>query len=138
MLSAFQRRRRVTPDREYVTRCAGRACCSSRETPTTSLTYNLRIGTNAGAGEIVSAQAAPDTGLRRVPELGNVQFQTAARTSATCRGGIYYWSVQAVDTAFAGSPFGARTLSATEVSRTTATLNGLVHPMGTATGAWFE
>lgn len=115
------------------------------DTPSEGLTYNLRLGTNAGGSQILAPQAALDTGLRRLPGMGNVQLGTTA-LFPNLSWGVHYWSVQAVDTAFAGSVFaperrfvfGARTLPATDVGLTSATLNGTVHPMGLPTTVWFE
>ena len=77
---------------------------SDTQTPVAGLTYNLRVGTNAGGLQLVSPQAAA-TGLRRLPEFGNVQLGTNATLAGLKQGATYYWSVQAVDTAFAGSVF---------------------------------
>ena len=77
---------------------------SDAQTPTAGLTYNLRIGRSSGHGEILAPMAETDTGNRRVARMGNVQ----QNTSWTIRGlpaGDYYWSVQTIDSAFAGSPF---------------------------------
>jgi hypothetical protein len=71
-------------------------------TPSATLSYNLRVGTSAGAGDVLSPQAASG-GFRSLPALGNCQLRTNAQL--TLPSGIYYWSVQAVDGAFAGSPF---------------------------------
>ena len=77
------------------------------ETPQAGLTYNLRVGTTPGGNEIVSGMAivgGSEDGSRLVPAMGNVQHNT----SWTLKGlavGKYYWSVQAIDTAFAGSPW---------------------------------
>jgi len=73
------------------------------QTPASGLSYNLRVGTTPGGSEIVASMAAT-TGLRRLPQLGNVQTGSF-RTLTLPAGQHYYWSVQAVDTAFAGSPF---------------------------------
>ena len=43
------------------------------------------------------------SGLRLLPALGNAQAGTNALMNLPS--GQYYWSVQAVDTSFAGSPF---------------------------------
>jgi len=67
------------------------------------LTYNLRIGTNAGGCQIMSPEADVATGLRRVARMGNVGPATLWR--AQLAPGTYYWSVQAIDPAFAGSAF---------------------------------
>jgi hypothetical protein len=72
------------------------------QTPAAALTYNLRVGTTPGGHEIASAMAAAD-GFRRVPRIGNANHNL--EWSLSLPFGTYYWSVQAVDAAFAGSPF---------------------------------
>ncbi|MFO1475367.1 MAG: FG-GAP-like repeat-containing protein [Verrucomicrobiota bacterium] len=69
------------------------------------LTYNLRIGTRPGGIDVLAPDADPVTGRRRVARFGNVG--PAARWPACLPDGTYYWSVQTIDTAFAGSPFAA-------------------------------
>lgn len=44
------------------------------ETPSQSLTYNLRVGTTPGGVDVVSPMADPVTGRRYVPRMGNVQM----------------------------------------------------------------
>lgn len=68
----------------------------------TNLTYNLRIGTTPGGQDVLTPSAAAN-GFRRIPALGNVNYRRTA--SYTLSPGIYYWSVQAVDTSFAGGAF---------------------------------
>jgi FG-GAP-like repeat len=77
---------------------------SDAQTPTAGLTYNLRIGTSPGGSEIMSPQSS-SAGYRRLPEMGNGQSGLTARVANLKPGTNYYWSVQAVDTAFAGSAF---------------------------------
>ena len=67
---------------------------------------SLRVGTAPGSNDVMSAQAGAD-GKRRVAEMGNVQLGTNAWLTGLQPGQIYYWSVQAVDAAYAGSPFAA-------------------------------
>jgi hypothetical protein len=74
------------------------------QTPAAGLTYNLRVGTAPGGIEICSPMAHCGTGCRRVVQLGNAQHRTSW-TMKLPGPGQYYWSVQAVDGAFAGSPF---------------------------------
>ena len=76
---------------------------SDAETPAAGLSYNLRVGTTPGGSDIVSPQASA-AGGRRLPALGNAQ-QRLSFPLAFSGTGPFYWSVQAVDTAFAGSPF---------------------------------
>jgi hypothetical protein len=75
------------------------------ETPPPGLTYNLRVGTTPGGHQISSAMADGASGYRRVAASGNAQQRTS--WTLTLPGGSYYWSVQAVDGAWAGSPFAA-------------------------------
>jgi hypothetical protein len=76
---------------------------SDDHTPAAGLTYNLRVGTTPGGTDIVSPLAKAD-GTRLIPAMGDQQLGVTALLSNLPRG-RYYWSVQAIDTAFAGSPF---------------------------------
>jgi hypothetical protein len=71
-------------------------------TPAAGLNYNLRIGSAPGASDVLAPMALTD-GLRLLPALGNAQTGTDAVMNLPF--GRYYWSVQAVDSSFAGSPF---------------------------------
>jgi hypothetical protein len=75
-------------------------------TPSEGLNYNLRIGTTPGASDVLTPMALTD-GLRLLPALGNAQTASNAFVFNVAPGRDYYWSVQAVDTSFAGSPFAA-------------------------------
>ena len=77
---------------------------SDDETQQTALTYNLRIGTVPGGVDIVSPMALLGTGYRWVVAMGNT-FQDTSWTVSNLPPGTYYWSVQAIDNAFAGSEF---------------------------------
>jgi hypothetical protein len=72
------------------------------ETPSPGLTYNLRVGTTPGGSEVMSAMASPN-GYRRVARMGNTHHNLSWKLSIP--EGTYYWSVQAIDAAFAGSEF---------------------------------
>ncbi len=87
------------------------------ETRSNGLTYNLRLGKTPGGNEIFSPMANPANGHRLVPGLGNTNH-TTSWTIRNLPFGKYYWSVQAIDNAFAGSPFAAEqsfTISPTNV-----------------------
>jgi len=74
------------------------------QTPSASLTYNVRIGTTPGASDVLSANADLTTGKLRAQVNGNAGYNT----SFSLRGlpnGTYYWQVQAVDNGFLGSIF---------------------------------
>jgi hypothetical protein len=75
------------------------------QTPASGLTYNVRIGTAPGASDIMGPMAS-SSGLRRLPQMGNAQLGLTLSFKYTLET-AYYWSVQAVDTAFAGSAFSA-------------------------------
>lgn len=72
-------------------------------TPANGLTYNIRIGGETGGFDIVAPMADLDTGFRRVQELG--KYPVTSALIFDLPEGVYYWSVQAIDHCFAGSPF---------------------------------
>jgi len=72
-------------------------------TPASGLTYNVRLGTTPGGSDIVCAPALA-SGLQLLPQPGPVR-KGSASFHQLAPGRTYYWSVQAVDSAFAGSPF---------------------------------
>ena len=89
------------------------APATDAQTPAAGLSYNVRVGTSPGAGDVLSAQARDD-GRRLLSVLGNAQMRTNLLVENLAPG-TYYWSVQAVDTALAGGPFAPeRTFTAGE------------------------
>ncbi len=81
------------------------------ETHSNGLSYNLRVGTTPGGSDVFSTMADTTNGVRTVAETGPIQG-TSYTLAGLTPGVTYYWSVQAVDTSFAGGAF------ATEESRT--------------------
>jgi hypothetical protein len=77
------------------------------QTPAAGLSYNLRIGTTPGSNQVSAAMAIDSSGWRRVPQLGNAQQRTSRKIKLPPGVPTFYWSVQAVDGAFAGGPFAA-------------------------------
>ena len=73
------------------------------ETPAEGLTYNIRVGTSLGAENIISAMAS-SSGKRRVVGFGNA-YQARSRTFNGLEDGMYFWSVQSIDSKFSGSTF---------------------------------
>ncbi|HVV71986.1 MAG TPA: VCBS repeat-containing protein, partial [Verrucomicrobiae bacterium] len=67
------------------------------------LSYNLRLGTTPGGSDVISPEADPVTGRRRVAALGNLGENLSVPLRLPP--GDYYWSVQSVDGVFSGSPF---------------------------------
>jgi hypothetical protein len=121
------------------------------QTAGVGLTYNLRIGRLSGASDILGPQADILNGYRLLPGMGNVQYGTNASPNlSSLAGGTYYWSVQAVDSAFAGGPFAeeqtfqlvgrafVNTLAPTNLGTDRATLQAIVNPGGRNTTASFE
>lgn len=68
------------------------------------LTYNLRVGTAPGLGDVVSAESRAD-GHRLLPRNGNAGWLLHHDVRGLITGQTLYWSVQAVDSGFAGGPF---------------------------------
>ena len=103
------------------------------------LTYNVRVGTAPGRGDVQSPMSLAD-GYRLVPRRGNAGWNTKLLLTALHPGQTYYWSVQAVDNSFAGGTF------ATEASFTVPDAVLALRPAGTrgfelelrgaADGAW--
>ncbi|MDI7276155.1 MAG: FG-GAP-like repeat-containing protein, partial [Anaerolineae bacterium] len=81
------------------------AAAADAQTPAGSLTYNLRVGRTPGGVDVLSPMADVASGRRRLPRLGNANHGLTA--TLTLPAGTYYWSVQAIDTAFVGGPFAA-------------------------------
>ena len=78
-------------------------------TPAPGLTYNVRAGTTPGGANLLAAHVNAATGFRRVPALGNAMSRHTLRLTGLTNGQTVYWSVQAVDTSFAGGPFATET-----------------------------
>jgi len=71
-------------------------------TPEDGLTYNIRVGTAPGKGDVLSPMSNLITGYRLIPAFGNV-WHNKKWTLNNLSSGTYYWSVQAIDNSFAGS-----------------------------------
>ncbi len=74
-------------------------------TPSPGLTYNIYMGTEPGKADIVSPMSNLSTGRRYVPKVGNAYHVYQDDTIKNLYFGQYYWSVQAIDNCFLGSPF---------------------------------
>jgi hypothetical protein len=77
---------------------------SDNETTQNGLTYNLRLATTADGVDKFSPMADVATGYRRVAQFGNTNHNTMW-TIRNLPKAKYYWNVQAIDNAFAGSMF---------------------------------
>ncbi|GMQ82120.1 MAG: hypothetical protein BMS9Abin05_1563 [Rhodothermia bacterium] len=72
--------------------------------PAASLTYNIRVGTEQGIGDIVTPMSRSSDGQRLISEMGNTQHNRGW-ILRNLPPGTYYWSVQTIDTSFKGSQF---------------------------------
>ncbi|MEG4215047.1 FG-GAP-like repeat-containing protein [Microcoleus sp. Pol14C6] len=99
------------------------------QTPADGLSYNLRVGTTPGGSDILAPMSLND-GTRQVVGLGNANQNTQWQLKDLSPDKTYYWSVQAIDTAWAGSPF------AEEGSFTTVANNPPVLNYGPTTTPW--
>ncbi len=73
------------------------------QTPSTGLTYNIRVGKTPGSIDVISPMSL-DSGFRSLTQQGN----TGNDTSFILKNifpGDYYWSVQAIDNNLKGSTF---------------------------------
>lgn len=79
------------------------SAATDNETNSSSLTYQVRIGSTPGADDIVCKMMS-STGKRLIPEHGNGLHGTEF-TIKDLPVGTYYWSVQSVDHGYMNSPY---------------------------------
>ncbi len=80
------------------------SAATDAETPGAGLTYNVRVGTTPGGGDVMSAMVNPD-GTRQVAEPGNARYRTQFELAKLDPLTTYHWSVQAIDNVNAPSGF---------------------------------
>jgi len=80
----------------------------------------VRIGTTPGGSDALSPMALAD-GRRLLPQSGNAQQGLTALFAAPLSDQTYYVSVQAVDSAFAGSSFSTSAASVSVLDPRSAT-----------------
>jgi len=78
---------------------------SDDRTPSSGLSYNLVLATTSNSVNVASPMANLSDGFRRVVQLGGANLRTSWTFTNLPPAPIYYWSVQAVDTSFAGGTF---------------------------------
>ncbi len=74
------------------------------QTNASALSYNVYIGSSPGTSDIVSSMSNIQTSFRRIPQIGNAGTNTNFIITGL-PSGTYYWSVQAIDQAYAGGLF---------------------------------
>jgi predicted nucleotidyltransferase len=77
---------------------------TDNETPQDGLSYNLYIGSEPGSCDMMSPMSDISTGYRKIVRNGNADQNFVWNTDSLAEG-TYFWSVQAIDHAFAGSEF---------------------------------
>ena len=97
---------------------------SDGQTPANGLSYNLRVGTTPGGMQTVAPMAATTTGYRKIPQLGNANHGLTATLKNLAFSTTYYWSVQAIDAAWAGSAFASEGSFTTPTPPDSVTING--------------
>ncbi len=75
------------------------------ETPSGSLSYNIRTGYSASGTEMISPQSDNVTGKRKIVRMGNTELSNTLALKNLRWNTDYYSSVQAVDNSFAGGLF---------------------------------
>lgn len=73
-------------------------------TPIPVLTYEVRVGTATGLGDVMAAFADPSSGARRVWSAGNAGASSSL-VLHDLPAGTYSWTVQTIDSGFQGSLF---------------------------------
>jgi hypothetical protein len=68
-----------------------------------ALSYNLRVGTAPGLNDVMPSNSSA-SGRRLLSARGNTDHNTGWRLRSLVPG-TYYWSVQTIDSALAGSAF---------------------------------
>lgn len=77
---------------------------SGDETPSNSLSYNVRVGFSPTSTQVISPQS-DNTGKRNIVSMGNIQLSNSLDLKNIRWNTDYYASVQAIDNSFAGGPF---------------------------------
>jgi len=73
-------------------------------TPSSSLTYNIIVGTKPWKQDIMPCYSDINTGFRKIVQMGNVQYNKSWILK-NLPVGKYYWSAQAIDQAYCGGPW---------------------------------
>jgi len=76
---------------------------SDTETPQNGLSYNLYVSTTPAGFDICPPHSDINTGYRKIVEKGSIQGNSYFIKNLEA--GTYYWNLQAIDPAYAGSEF---------------------------------
>lgn len=107
LLNLYENRRQViTPlsaPEELSARVDGSAVRLEWGLTSGAASYNVRVGTQPGASDVLSPMAA-SSGRRLIAARGNADAARSIRLENLPRG-TYYWSVQSIDHSYRGSKF---------------------------------
>jgi hypothetical protein len=108
------------------------ARASDAQTPQAGLSYDLRVGTSPGGAQVMYPAADVTTGKRRSPQPGGMHTNTWLLKDVPK--GSFYWAVQSIDTAFAGSAFSTEgTFTITNARPTISPIADQITPMNQPT-----
>lgn len=87
---------------------------SDTETGGSDLSYNVFVGSTPGQQDLLPAMSNLQNGYRKLAERGNAGMRLSYDLKSSYPAGTYYWGVQSIDNAFAGSAFALGTFTITE------------------------
>ncbi len=117
-------------------------------TPSNGLTYNILVGSQPEAMDIMAPNSNISTGYRKLVRIGNSSADTCWKLNFD-NAQKYYWRVQAIDQSYVGSSFSETssfsfetpivfTELPTDITSNSATFNGRVNTFSLNASAYFE
>lgn len=110
------------------------AAITDDHTPALSLNYSLRIGTTPGGSDLCSTMS-DDSGHRKIVARGYANSNCSWKIQRSALPVSFYWSVQAIDSAFQGSAF-AEEQSVSFVPRVSLVSNAYLNFGEVPIGGW--
>lgn len=111
---------------------------SDKETPAADLTYELRIGTSEGAGDIVAANALADGTRRIIADGANGYVREKVYDVSNWPSGKIYISYQVVDGCWRGSEFSPATVFENDRPAVAIAMTADLPGVGKSFEAWLE
>lgn len=111
---------------------------SDNETPAADLTYELRIGTSEGAGDIVAANALADGTRRNIAEGANGYVREKVYDVSNWPSGKIYVSYQVVDGCWRGSEFSPAAVFENDLPSVAISMTADIPGAGKSFEAWLE
>lgn len=111
---------------------------SDNETPAADLTYELRIGTSEGTGDIVAANALADGTRRNIAEGANGYVREKVYDVSNWPSGKIYVSYQVVDGCWRGSEFSPAAVFENDLPSVAIAMTADIPGAGKSFEAWLE